>query len=299
MSLSTPQKDESSTKPTGPSSAPEARLRAAANFVQAAGNLPAMPQIAVEVMEELSDPNARQSDIHNLIAKDQALAARVLKVANSPYYGAARSISGLNDAILFMGFDSIKSVVLAAVLKGVFAEIGLAETLLWEHSIGCGLVAKKIAAVCGYSNNEEAFLAGLLHDLGKIVLFQSVPDKTSAIMQEVYNGDVDFATAEMQALGFTHAEVGQLLADKWYFTLNMETAIANHHHPEESRTAVEFSHLVGLANVFCHKLEIGPTRRPDIDLSAHKSARALELTPHQISKLLEELRTTTSTGAGI
>ena len=286
-------------KVKGQSSAPEFKLRAAENFVQATGNLPAMPQIAVEVMEELSNPNALQSDIHDLIAKDQALAARVLKVANSPYYGAARSISSLNDAILFMGFDSIKSVVLAAVLKGVFAEIGLAETLLWEHSIGCGLVAKKIATVCGYSNNEEAFLAGLLHDLGKVVLFQRVPDKMSAIMQEVYNGDIDFATAEMQALGFTHAEVGQLLADKWYFTLDMETAIANHHHPEESKTAVGFSHLVCLANVFCHKLEIGPTRRPNIDLSAHDSAKALGLTPDQISKLLEELKATTSTGAGI
>jgi putative nucleotidyltransferase with HDIG domain len=299
MCSETLQKSESSIRTKNPYSAQEARLRTVARMVQAVGNLPAMPRIAAEIMEKLSNPSVLPSDIHNLVAKDQGLAARVLKVANSPYYGATRSISTLKDAILFMGLDSVKSVVFAAVLMGVFAEMGLAETLLWEHSIGCGLVAKKLATVYRYSNNEEAFLAGLLHDLGKVVLFQCIPDRMSALMQEVYNSEVDFAAAEMQALGFTHAEVGQLLADKWYFTLNMEAAIANHHHPEESKTAVEFCHIVCLANAFCHKLEIGPTRRPNIDLSAHDSAKALGLIPHQISELLEELKSTTSTGAGI
>ena len=299
MCLEIRQKSELCIKSKNWCSLREARLRTVTRMVQAIGDLPAMPRIAAEIMEKLSNPSVLPRDIHNLIVKDQVLAARVLKVANSPYYGAARSISTLKDAILFMGLDSVKSVVFAAVLMGVFTEMGLAETLLWEHSIGCAIVAKKLATVCGYLNNEEAFLAGLLHDLGKVVLFQCVPDKMNAVMQEVYNSDVDFAAAEMRALGFTHAEVGQLLADKWYFTLNMESAIANHHHPEESKTAVAFCHIVCLANAFCHKLEIGPTRRPNIDLSAHDSAKALRLTPDQVSELFEELKNTMSTGEGI
>ncbi|MGA2228675.1 MAG: HDOD domain-containing protein [Syntrophobacteraceae bacterium] len=301
MSQQTPHGSEFSTFRVAKlqSFAPEDRLSVATKMLQAAGDLLAMPHNAAEVLEKLSNPCTLPRDIHDLIVKDQVLAARVLKVANSPYYGATRSISSMKDAILFMGFDSIKSVVLAAVLKGVFAEMGLAGSLLWEHSIGCGLVAKKLATACRYANNEEAFLAGLLHDIGKVVLFQRIPEKVSAIMQEVYNGDVDSASAEMQALGFTHAEVGQLLANKWYFTVNMEIAIANHHHPEDSKIAIEFSHLICLANAFCHKLEIGPTKRPNIDLSAHDSAKSLAMNSDQISQLIDELETTTKAGTDI
>ncbi|MEM5788365.1 MAG: HDOD domain-containing protein, partial [Syntrophobacteraceae bacterium] len=167
---------------------PRKSTNTAAKIVEATGDLPAMPHIAAEVMEKLSSPKALPRDIHHLLTKDQGLAARVLKVANSPYYGASRSISSLRDAVLFMGFDSIKSVVLTAVMKGIFAETGLAEKLLWEHSVGCGLAARKIALAIGYSSCEEAFLAGMIHDLGKAILFQRVPAKMSAIMQEVYNG---------------------------------------------------------------------------------------------------------------
>jgi HD-like signal output (HDOD) protein len=272
------------------SSEPGTAQSGAARIVQATGDLPAMPHIAAQVVEKLSDPNASSRDIQQLIAQDQALAARVLKVANSAYYGASRSISTLRDAVLFMGFDSIKTVVLTAVMNGVFAQTGLAQKLLWEHATGCGLAARELGAAVRYSGREEAFLAGLMHDVGKAVLFLRVPDKMSRIMQEAYNGGADFAASEMETLGFTHADVGQMLADKWRFALNIEEAIANHHHPEKSQTAPQLTHIVSLANSVCHRLEIGPTRKPGLDLFELESAKALGLSAAEIHELAEKIR---------
>ena len=96
-------------------------------------------------------------------------------MANSPYYGASRSISTLRDALLFMGFDAIRSLIITAVLKGMFSNVGLSENLLWEHAVGCGLAAKKIGDEVGFQRREEAFLAGLMHDVGKTALFLRVP----------------------------------------------------------------------------------------------------------------------------
>jgi len=265
-------------------------VKGAMQIVQLTGELPAMPHIAAEVIEKLSSPRALPRDIHSLLTKDQGLAARVLKVANSPYYGASRSISSLKDAILFMGFDSIKSLVLTAVMKGVLAESGLAEKLLWEHSIGCGVGSRKIAALTGLTSADEAFLAGLMHDIGKAILLLRLPKEMGAIMQEVYNSGMSFTEAEQTALGFTHAEVGKLLADKWRFSLNIEEAIANHHQPNESHSAVLLAHTVGMANVICHKLGIGPTRKPELDLSAHESAEALGLNSGQIAEIIDEVK---------
>jgi HD-like signal output (HDOD) protein len=267
-------------------------LKKAAKIVEVTGDLPAMPHIAAQVMEKLSSPNATPRDIHMLLTKDQGLAARVLKVANSPYYGASRSISSLRDAILFMGFDSIRSLVMTAVMKGMFSATSLAEQLLWEHSIGCGVAARRIGQEIDFSGSEEAFLGGLMHDIGKAVLFLRVPTQMREIMQEVYNSETNFAEVEQQVLGFTHAQVGQMVADKWRFAVDIEDAISNHHHPEQARTARELAHIISLGNLLCHKLEIGPTRKPDLDVSDLESAKALGIGPDQISEILEEMSQT-------
>ncbi len=262
----------------------------AEKIVQSTGDLPAMPHVAAMVIDKLSNSNATPREIHQLIEKDQGLAARVLKVANSPYYGACRSIATVKDAILFMGFDSIRSVVLTAVMKGVFAETGLAEKLLWEHSIGCAVAARTLGRAVGYPGNEEAFLAGLMHDVGKAVLFLRRSAEMSEIMQDVYNGDMSFADGEKQVFGFTHSEIGQLVADKWRFAINIEEAIAHHHHPGESQIAPQLAHIVCLANAMCHKLEIGPTRSPCLDLAKLESVKVLGIDPESLNGMAAEVQ---------
>ncbi|MHC1726767.1 MAG: HDOD domain-containing protein [Syntrophobacteraceae bacterium] len=277
--------DERSAKASGS----EATSKAA-RIVQIMGDLPTMPHIATQVMEKLSNPNSTPRDIHDLITKDQGLAAHVLKVANSPYYGASRSISSLKDAVLFMGFDSIRSLITTAVLKGMFSALSLSEQLLWEHAIGCGVAAKQIGDAIGFQATEEAYLAGLMHDVGKAALFLRAPSQMREIMQEVYNNQsANFADLEQQKLGFDHAEVGQIMADEWRFSIDIEDAIAHHHRPDQAKSSGELSYIVSLANLLCHKLEIGPTRRPNLDLFESESAKALDLSPDSLSTIIEKV----------
>jgi HD-like signal output (HDOD) protein len=279
---------------------PATASTAAAKVVRVTGELPAMPHIAAQVMEKLSNPNSTARDIHQLISKDQGLAARVLKVANSPYYGACRSISSLRDAVLFMGFDSIRSLIMTAVLKGMFSALTLYEKLLWEHSIACGVAARHLSKETGYQRTEEAFLTGLMHDIGKTVLLLRVPSAMQDIIQETYNTGSDFATIERQSLGFTHAEVGQIIADQWRFALDIEDAIANHHTPEKARSARDLTRIISVSDSICHKLEIGPTRKPELELTELESVKALALTPDALLRTLEAVKETLSKeGAGI
>ncbi|MCL5405569.1 MAG: HDOD domain-containing protein [Deltaproteobacteria bacterium] len=268
----------------------ETGASSAVRIAEVIGDLPAMPHIAAQVLEKLSDDDSTPKEINQLITKDQALAAMVLKVANSPFYGASRSIATLNDAVMFMGFEAIRSLIMTAVLKSMYSKVGLAEKLLWEHSVGCGLAARKIADEVRYPQKDEAYLAGLMHDVGKTALFLHDPEAMLKIMESVYNEGLDFFNAEKRRFGFTHARVGGAIANKWRFTSGIEEAIANHHQPELARSSAALAHIVNAANSICHKLEVGPTRKPDLDIDRVKSIKALGLNPERIEKILVALK---------
>jgi len=268
-----------------------ARSLGAEKTVQSIGDLPTMPHMAAQIMQKLANPCSTPREIHELIIKDQGLATRVLKVANSPYYGASRSISSVKDAIFFMGFDSIRSFITAAVMKGIFSTMSDSGRQLWEHSICCAIAAKQIGGDLGLQGTEEAFLAGLIHDIGKLALFLRVPDKMREIVLLVNEGK-SFLEAEHELLGFTHSEVGQLLTNKWLFTPTIEDVVANHHNPDSAGSARELSHIVSVANSLCHKLGVGPTKRPEIDPYELESTRILGLGAVAISRTLELLAET-------
>jgi putative nucleotidyltransferase with HDIG domain len=259
-------------------------------IVNATGDLPTMPHIANLVIERLAAPTTSPKEIHEIISKDQALAARVLRIANSPFYGYPRTVTRLTDAIVIMGFNSIRSLVLTSVFQDLFKSFGLTEKLLWEHSLVCASISQRIAKSTGLKKTEEAFLVGLMHDIGKVILNVTVPDKMSNIIQEVYNAQgTSFSEMEEEAFGFTHADVGRAIAIKWNFAKEIEEAIGNHHHPESAVILPSLSYIVHLANNYCHKLEIGPIKNPGLNLMELESTKALKLIQPMMNRLSEEI----------
>ncbi len=268
-------------------SSPAPGLSPAERIAGVIGDLPAMPHIAAQLLDKLSCEDTSPREITQLITKDQALAAKVLKLANSPFYGASRSIATLNDALLFMGFDSIRSLIMTTVLKSMYSKVGLAEKLFWEHSVGCGLAARKIADEVRYLRRDEAYLAGLMHDVGKAALFWHAPGLMREVIRDVLNDGLDFLEAEQRRFGFTHAQIGGAVAHTWCFVASIERAIADHHQTERSGSTLELTHLVSAADSICHKLSVGPIKKPDMDLNEVASMKALGLTPDRVAKILE------------
>jgi len=269
-------------------------------IVMTTGDLPAMPHVANLAMQRLSDPEVSAGELHEIISRDQALAARLLRIANSSCYSRRREIKTINEAVVIIGFNTIKSIVISCAMHDFFKSFGLAEKYIWEHSLGNALICRTIAKKIKYPKMEEAFLAGLLHDVGKVVLYIKLPQKMLLIFQEVYqNPQLSFGALEKKLLGFTHAQVGGLVARKWNFAVDIVEAIGYHHHPDHAKLNTVLPHIVALGDALSHKLGIGFVKRPDINLSAMSSTRVLRLDGLALSDLSEEIEEVFASEKGV
>src|SRR5450631_3451472 len=168
-------------------------------------------------LQTVEDENVTAAELARIVASDPAVAARIMKISNSPLYGCQRQNQTLPGAIMLMGFNTLKSLVVVAYLKDVFKPVGLMEKMLWEHSFGSGLAARLIASDIREVNPEEAFLAGLLHDIGKLIMYNHDQNKFQRVIERYYNDGISFEDAEKTIYPYTHAELGGCVLKKWNF----------------------------------------------------------------------------------
>ena len=255
-----------------------------------ASDLPTIPVVATKVMQLIESENATAEELAKIVASDPAVAARVLKISNSSFYGCQRQIQTLSQAIVVLGFGTLKSLVVAASVKQVYQPYGLTEKMLWVHSFGAGLASRIIAKETRLVSEEEAFLGGLFHDIGKIIMNTMNKQQYQDVMQRCYNDGLSFEDAERQVYSYTHSEVGGLVIKKWNFPDMLMHAVLNHHNFEfgddEDSYQVNLTCVVGLADLFCHKAGIG-IREPDDEMDLLKSvpAERLRLNEQRINVL--------------
>jgi putative nucleotidyltransferase with HDIG domain len=228
-------------------------------------DIPSLPQFVVETLNKLDDPTSSAVDVGNKLSKDEGLVVRVLRLANSAYYGLSRRVTGVSEAISYLGFKTVKSIVLAAsvykFMDSTFSGYSLDRGQLWKHS-------QSVAASCRYLSEklkicdpEEAYVGGLMHDVGKIVLNDYVRFGYSIILRLVEEDNVPFCEAERQVLGFDHAQVGGLVMEQW----NLPEAyvyITTYHHtpwelPENEKEFQNIVDLVHVGNAICIMLGVG------------------------------------------
>lgn len=261
-----------------------------------ASSLPTIPVVAAKVMKLIEDENISVVEIVRVVEADPAVAACVLKIANSAFYGYQREIHTLPHAIMVLGFSTLKSLIVAASLKQVYKPYGLTEKMLWEHSFGAGLAARIIAREAYQVNVEEAFLGGLFHDIGKSIMNFNDARRFLSVMQMSYNNKVSFEEAERQVYPYTHSEVGALVIQKWNFPEILTHAVRRHHsiHIDEDEDPVQarLTCVVALANLFCHKAGIG-VREPaeGLELLQTFPAQFLALDQKALDSLLERFIT--------
>lgn len=229
--------------------------------ISVTGNLPPVPHVAAKMMELVGNEDTSVRDLQKVISSDQALTARILKMANSVFYSFDQKITTLSHAIVILGFRAVQSMAIAASSRSLFvkkgAQFGLKEKLLWEHSIGVAMGCRQVSRIAGYENEETAFIVGLLHDIGKSVLNQVIPKKYGKIVEQVYNGGRSFAEVEQEVLGFDHSHIGALIAQKWNFDWDMVETIAFHHRPEAQEQGSVLGAVLSVSNHVCKCMGIG------------------------------------------
>ncbi len=212
--------------------------------------LPAMPQLYLELREALKDPDITPKELGGIIAQDMAMTVKVLKLVNSAFFGLRRTIENPVDAVSFLGIDTIQTLVLA---NGIFDKVPNLKTklfsidLLWKHSMKVARGAKALAELehLPSSGQEEAFVGGILHDLGVLVLASNFPEAYDRVSEMVMQERVSIPTAEEWEFGVTHGEVGAYLLGLWGLPPSLLSIVSLHHHPERAGDPV-FSPLVAV-----------------------------------------------------
>jgi putative nucleotidyltransferase with HDIG domain len=228
------------------------------NKLSRINNLPAMPAIMFEVSNLLENKSVTNFDLVRHINKDQGLTAKILSVANSPFYGLPRKVSTVDFALTIIGFNELKNVLLTLtileVVKGNDSSHWNRKSF-WMHSLLTAGMCKRIAENIGYPKIGESFTAGLLHDLG-ISTIQKYFEKEFNEIYELYSSkQKDHLEVEKDILGMTHEEIGYVLASKWNFPDPIIKAIRNHHNPSESENKV-LSSIINLADYVASSIEI-------------------------------------------
>lgn len=204
-------------------------------LVQGAVPLVSLPEVCLRIGEMVEDPEVSASDLGYVISHDAGLTARLLKVVNSGVYGPAARVDTVSRAVAVLGLDELRGLVLAASVigpaEGVPNEL-VDVAAFWRHSVYCGVLAELLAGRCGVLHSERLFVAGLLHDIGKLVLCARVPEAVGRVRARVQDQGIGTDAAERELLGFDHAEVGGTLLAQWNMPGALCDAVRFHHHPD-------------------------------------------------------------------
>jgi len=230
-------------------------------LIQKIDDLPTLPRTVLKITELVNDPKSSAKDLARVITDDQVLTARLLKLVNSSFYGFPQRISTITGAIVLLGFDAIRSLLLTTCVFDLFAgrnrEKRQYQERFWDHSLGCAVGAKVIGNYLRHDKIEELFVSGLLHDIGKIVEMMFLGDEFSKVSDAVNQENILITTAENKVLGYNHTEVGQLLAEEWNLPVKLCQVIAHHHQPHKAGRFALDAAIVHLADILCRALNIG------------------------------------------
>lgn len=233
-------------------------------IIQDLGQIPTMPTIAAKVMQIVNDPHSSAEDVAKFISRDVALTSKVLRLANSAFYGIPRTISSVNSAIVILGFNTIRSLVLSASVLKVFPSkpglVSFDRKAFWKHSFMVGIASRMLAQMYRRKkmiDMETAFSAGLLHDIGKIILEQYANDDYAPVLKAAKEKNLPLVMVEKSLLGMSHADVSGMLIDKWQMPNELRLPIVNHHSPLEDKDTQDMACIVHYANHLCHVMGSG------------------------------------------
>ncbi len=198
-------------------------------------DMPALPTVVARLTRLIADPRATASEVNAVLSSDPGLVTKILKLVNSSYYGFSRRITTITNAVVILGFNQVRNLALSAFIFDRFAGGGASPAFdvnsFWRHSIGSAFVSAGIARRRAAKLEEDAFICGLLHDLGKFIMAQNAPDHVALVMEVVRRDDILFHEAERLVLDYDHAVLGSLVMERWNLPQTLVDVVRNHHAP--------------------------------------------------------------------
>ena len=230
------------------------------NCVGARG-IPPMASSAQKAFQLATDPKADARDFVEVIESDEGLSARVIKIANSVYFDRGKKSSTIEESVVVIGINELRSLLNATTLSEIFPSRHPARPQFWVHDVATAIISKALAARLLPSKTELAFLGGLMHDVGKLLLIQKVGDDYSKVIKKVELDGIDYCQAEEEIFPFNHTQAGQLIGERWNFSVDLLAIIRFHHESWEillkDSPVVTLPAIVKTADTVAHALGLG------------------------------------------
>jgi HD-like signal output (HDOD) protein len=284
-----------------PAASPDSQARVAA-LLSKVTMIAAMPEVTRKIIATVEDPKSTAAQLHQIVSHDPALVTRVLKVVNSSLYGLPGQVSSVERAIVLLGLNAVKNTAIAASLGQLFRGGRLCEKFsvkdLWTHCVAVGVTARALAKQMKLPLAEEAFLGGMIHDVGLLVLLQSTPEQLREVCDSASKTGGDFCHIEQRYIGVDHQQVGMALAAQWKFPSPCQLVAGYHHRPlalpDENRQLVA---LVWAADTICCRHGVGFTLTAGAQTLDPATLADLRLDPDAVAAIeaqLPELLTSAS-----
>lgn len=228
--------------------------------------LVSLPEVCIRVNEMLDDSAVTAIELGNVISQDTSLTARLLKIVNSSYYGFQAKIETVSRAVAVVGLRELRGLVIAASAIETFSHFPdevLNKVRFWRHSLYCGVIARLLAEQCHVLHSERLFVAGLLHDIGKLIIAQRCPQETRMVGIAAKSKLIEEFKIEQDLFGFNHAEVGGELMKAWNMPETLFESVAYHHTPRRAEAGVMETCLIHMANIFTDEAEQGLDMKND------------------------------------
>jgi len=264
--------------------------------ILAVKDLPTLPAVLNEVSKLVEDPESSTEQIAKVISMDQVLSAKVLKMVNSPIYGFPGRIGSIQHALVLLGFNVIRGVIIST---SVFDIMNESMAGLWEHSVGAATAAKIVADRAGFKDPEEFAVAGLLHDLGKVVAAVQMKGLKEELDALVAEKDLTYYEAEKQVLGFSHDMIGSWLAVHWNLPVNIKDSLSHHHKPLLAQNYPQFACVAHVADFCVRLLEYGTGGDEGVQLLDKGALKLLGLSGRDLLSCVEDLNSQLVDIAGV
>lgn len=283
---------------TGPgigSEKPEDRSAAAlkpipdfAALLDGNGGLPTLPVVFSRLVDLLSDETSSAQAIGDVIGADPALSARLLRLANSPYYGIPSRVETISRAVTIIGVKELYSLALTVSVIHAFKDIPYQLVDMagfWRHSVTCGVISRAIAELKGLSGRETLFVSGLLHDIGRLLLYQRAPTHARGVLARARRSGILLFQAEKEVLGLDHAEIGGQVLRRWRFPERLQDLIQCHHDPQRGLHPIETT-IVHFSDVVANALALGTSGETLVPPFQAHAWNALNLSPEEIALII-------------